>query len=381
MRSLLRMLPIALLIGIGLPACADERGDADDFDRAVAALEPAGLPAETAILSRIAFASCLDQDRPLEILDRLRAEDPDLLLMLGDNVYGDSDDPELVPLRAAYARLARSEPFRDLRAAVPILATWDDHDYGRNDAGAGFEGRAASEVLFDAFWSIDPERAAAGRPGVHDAFVFGPEGRRVQILLLDTRSFRSPLTPSDERGAPGRERYVPEPDPARTMLGEAQWDWLRARLREPAELRVLVSSIQVLADGHGWEAWRTLPLERQRLLDLLAAADGDSLILSGDRHRAGLYRKEIAEGVTLREATSSSLNRPIPGMSEEAGPQRIGPPFTGPNYGMLEVDWEAGVLRVEVRAADGEPVLAQAFPFGDRGAARWQPVRNPAAEP
>ena len=362
MRSLLSILPIAL-IAIGLPACADERGDADDFDRAVAALEPAPLPAETATLSRIAFGSCLDQDRSLSILDRLRAEDPGLLLMLGDNVYGDSDDRELVPLRAAYARLARAEPFRELRADVPILATWDDHDYGRNDAGAGFEGRAASEALFDAFWEVDPERAAARRAGVHDAFVFGPEGRRVQILLLDTRSFRSPLTATDERGAAGRERYVPEPDPARTMLGEAQWDWLRARLREPADLRVVVSSIQVLADGHGWEAWRTLPAERERLLDLIRTVEGDTLILSGDRHRAGLYRMESAGGTSLVEATSSSLNRPIPGMDEEAGPLRIGPTFTGPNYGMLEVDWDAATVRLEIRNAEGDAVLAQAFPL------------------
>jgi hypothetical protein len=104
--------------------------------------------------------------------------------------------------------------------------------------------------------------------------------------------------------------------------------------------------------------------ERDRLLELLAAADGASLILSGDRHRAGLYRMETADGVPLREATSSSLNRPIPGMAEEAGPRRIGPTFTGTNYGMVEVDWESGTVRVEVRAAaDGEPVLSQAFPL------------------
>lgn len=361
MRTLLRMLPIAL-IGFGLSAWADERADARDFDRAVAALEPAPLPSEAETLTRIAFASCLDQDRPLGILDRLRAEDPDLLLLLGDNVYGDSQDRNLVPLRAAYARLARAEPFRELRATLPILATWDDHDYGRNDAGADFEGRAASEALFETFWAVDPARASTQRAGVHDAFVFGPAGRRVQILLLDTRSFRSPLTPSDERGAPGRERYVPEPDPARTMLGAAQWDWLRARLREPADLRLLVSSIQVLADGHGWEAWRTLPRERERLLGLLATADGDSVILSGDRHRAGLYRREIG-GTALLEATSSSLNRPIPGMDEEAGPLRLGPTYTGANYGLLEVDWETGSVRLEIRAADGETVLAQALPL------------------
>ena len=37
------------------------------------------------------------------------------------------------------------------------------------------------------------------------------------------------------------------------MLGEEQWRWLGNLLREPADLRLLASSIQVVADGHGWE--------------------------------------------------------------------------------------------------------------------------------
>ena len=53
------------------------------------------------------------------------------------------------------------------------------------------------------------------------------------------------------------------------MLGAAQWAWLRAQLLQPAELRLIVSSVQVLAEGHGWEGWDNLPLERTKLLGLI----------------------------------------------------------------------------------------------------------------
>jgi alkaline phosphatase D len=105
----------------------------------------------------------------------------------------------------------------------------------------------------------------------------------VQVILLDTRFFRSPLKPTDQRNAPGRERYLPDEDPTKTMLGEAQWAWLADRLREPAEVRLIVSSVQVLAEGHGWERWGNFPRERQRLYDLIRDTGARGVVyLSGD---------------------------------------------------------------------------------------------------
>ena len=131
-------------------------------------------------------------------------------------------------------------------------------------------------------------------PGVYGAWMIGGEdGKRVQIIMLDTRFFRSELKKSDEPGAHGKERYIPDPDPSKTMLGTDQWNWLEGELEKPADLRLLVSSIQVIADGHGWEGWKTLPAERDRLYALIEETNADNLIvLSGDRHSAALYRKD-----------------------------------------------------------------------------------------
>ena len=83
-------------------------------------------------LNRIVFASCAQQNNDQFLWDRLASEQADLTLYIGDNVYGDvrSNDPALPELKAAYMRLAQSEPFARLRASAPMLTVWDDHDYG-----------------------------------------------------------------------------------------------------------------------------------------------------------------------------------------------------------------------------------------------------------
>ena len=178
----------------------------------------------------------------------------------------------MTELRTPTRRWRRSRHSQRFRARVPILATWDDHDYGGNDAGADFPIAPCRRRCSATSGGCRRAGRAAG-DGLYEAWTFGPPGRRVQVVLLDMRSFRSPLRPTDRRGAPGKERYLPDPDPAKTMLGEAQWAWLAERLREPTDLRLLVSSIQVLAEGHGWERWGNLPAERERLIRLIAETE------------------------------------------------------------------------------------------------------------
>ena len=80
-----------------------------------------------------------------------------------------------------------------------------------------------------------------------------------RLSCSTTRFFRSALKPTDDFGKPGKERYLPDDDPEKTMLGDAQWAWLWEELQKPADLRLLVSSVQVVSEGHGWEAWKMLP--------------------------------------------------------------------------------------------------------------------------
>ncbi|MEM7613367.1 MAG: alkaline phosphatase D family protein, partial [Pseudomonadota bacterium] len=315
--------------------------DQFEYDKPLAPAGPA-LPAADAVLTSIAFGSCSTAETEIPILRTIAAEDHDLFMFIGDNVYGDvdSDDATAPELREAYHQLADRAEFQALRQSLPMLATWDDHDYGQNDVGGRFAFKGFTQRLFLDFWRADDNDPRRTREGIYDAHTFGPEGRRVQIILLDTRYFRTDLTPTDDRGAAGRERYLPSADPAQSMLGEAQWAWLARQLRAPADIRLLVSSIQIHADGHGWEAWRTMPLERDRLYRLIDDSNAKGVVLlSGDRHSSGLYVRDDVTDYPVYEITSSSLNLQFRHENNEPGPHRIGQMYTPANYGVIGIDW------------------------------------------
>lgn len=325
------------------------------------------LGAET-VLTRIAIGSCMKETWPVPALRGVLASRPDLFLALGDNVYGDDPaaDPSLPILTKAYRDLATNADFLALNKSVPILATWDDHDFGGNDAGVNYSGKVRAEALFDGFW----DKAALGQdhPGIYGAQIFGPKGKRVQIIMLDSRTFRSDLMDTDRRGAKGKERYVPDEDSTKTMLGDAQWTWLAEQLKQPADLRLIVSSVQVLADGHGYEAWHTLPRERARFFRLINQTGAKGVvILSGDRHMAALYRQTGLVDYPIVELTASALNRTIRPTNDEMSSQQIGPAYALNNSGLLDIDWAAKSLRLSIRNEQGAEVQGLSVPFAQIG--------------
>jgi len=321
----------------------------------------APLPSATTALTRIAFGSCLHQVKPQPIWRGIAAAKPQLMVMMGDNVYGSTTDDTLAPLIAAYAAAAKNAEFTAARAAFPMLAIWDDHDYGRNDAGGDYAFKAAAADAFLSFWGPMPDRPADG--GLYHARTFGPAGQRVQIILLDTRSFRSPLRPKSA-AFPHWGRYEPDADPAKTMLGASQWQWLVARLQEQADLRIVVSSVQALAEGHGFERWGNLPVERERLLTTLAGRAASGLLLvSGDRHYGAIYVAP-AESRDVVEMTASAMNMASSNPAQDA---RVAPLASEliavDNFGLADIDWEQRTLSVSIRGVDGETLAERAFQF------------------
>jgi alkaline phosphatase D len=310
----------------------------------------------------------LNETKEQDIWNTIAADNPDLFLFIGDNIYGDAyrsdprwPDPAMPKMRESYNTLAAVPEFAEFRAQTPLLTTWDDHDYGANDGGAYYPFKELAERMYLDAWDVPQNDERRKRAGIHTSKIIGPEGERVQIILLDTRYFRTELQATDERGAPGKERYVPLQGTHGTMLGEAQWDWLQGELKKPADLRLLVSSIQVHADGHGWEAWRTMPAERQKLYDLINESGATGVvILSGDRHSGSIYRRDDVADYPIYEVTASSLNLPSAvwraesgDTSVEAGPNRLHPMQYEANYGLINVDWESRKAELKVVSPQG----------------------------
>ncbi len=325
------------------------------------------------VLTRIAFGSCANQEKEQPVWEAIQRYKPELFLFGGDAVYGDvrngqrvTDEREMIgSLTAAYARADQLPGMKALRSSTPHLAIWDDHDYGKNDAGGDFVQRAAAQKLFADFWQLPTDDARRTRPGIYHAQSFGREGKRVQVILLDTRSFRSSLKPTDQPNAKGRERYIPDSAPDKTMLGDAQWAWLEEQLKQPADLRLILSTVQVLADGHGWERWGNFPRERQRLLDLIGKTRASRVVLlSGDRHIGAIYRETQGTPYPLTEITSSGLTEFYSNV-DEPGSNRLGAPFGAVNFGTIDIDWWEQVVHLSLRSINGEVVRKQSVPFAE----------------
>ena len=334
---------------------------------------PWRVPAQEQRLTRIAFGSCLDQRVPARIMTAVLDARPDLFLMMGDNVYGDVSGAEMRELVQAYRQLGEASRVTELRGRVPVLATWDDHDYGANDADGSFVHKKASRRIFREFWGPAAGPDGGEEAGIYHAHVFGPPGARVQVILLDTRYFRSPFAErprADQLRDRGGGKYVPDQAQDKTMLGAAQWRWLEAELRKPADLRILVSSIQVLAESHGWERWGHLPRERQRLFDLIRTTGARGVVVvSGDRHRAAIYRRTDVGPQPLVEVTSSSLNRPFSAADPpDAG--RRQDMYGAENFGLIEIDWTARKARLSLKGLIGQDVDSIEVPLGSPTAAR-----------
>ena len=94
---------------------------------------------------------------------------------------------------------------------------------------------------------------------------------------------------------------------------------------------ILASSIQVLATEHRFEKWSNIPNERKKLLTLLENLNSRVIVVSGDRHRAGLYQYN-----EITEITASSLNRPT--YSEETDSLLLGKTYTENNFGLLSIE-------------------------------------------
>jgi alkaline phosphatase D len=319
-------------------------------------------------VTTLGFGSCARQERPQPIWDAVNAARCDAFVLCGDNIYADTTDPAV--FRAKYALLDAMPGFAELRRTTPVFATWDDHDYGLNDGGAGFPAAAVAQKEFCDFFQVPADSPLRTSPGVYDCVTLGPPGKRVQLVLLDTRSFRSPL----KKDPANPKVNIPNTDADATILGEHQWAWLERRLREPAEIRAIVSSISFASTEHGSEKWANFPQERARFLDLLRRTQARGVvIISGDRHLAELSMLKPADGAPypLYDMTTSGLNQPVAKESEyrSENPPKGPPnrfriherPYTGSNFGLLRVQWNRPQpsVRLEICGLDGEVVLFQ----------------------
>lgn len=326
-------------------------------------------PNPPAQVSKIVFGSCADQNKPCPIWDKLVEAKADLCVLLGDNIYADLENGKLKPsdpakMAACYAELAAVPAFKKLRDGTYIMAMWDDHDYGNNDAGEEWVHKDDAQKQFLDFFGVPADSPRRKQKGVYSAETFGPDGKRVQVILLDGRYFRSNIRKA-EKPIPGTtiRPYLANTAADATMLGEEQWKWLEEQLKKPADVRIIGSGIQLVSDEHPFEKWANMPNERARLYKLIHDTGANGVVvLSGDRHLGDISMDPRAIGYPLYDITSSGFNQ---GAKEYRDPEpnkfRVGGMPWGNNYGVVQIDWAAKdpLISLQLRGEDGE-VAAQA---------------------
>src|SRR5688572_21531594 len=143
------------------------------------------------LVSKIAFGSCAEETQPQPVLELVVQHKPDIFVYLGDNIYGDTYDMKI--LQSKYDTLAAKPEFQRLKKNVKLFATWDDHDYGWNDSGKWYPHKKQSKEIFLKFFDEPSNSERRKHEGIYTSYMFEGEGTKMQMILLDNRSFRNSL--------------------------------------------------------------------------------------------------------------------------------------------------------------------------------------------
>lgn len=295
--------------------------------------------------ARVAVISCMD-DHLKEIADKMwpqvSGQKPDVILMIGDNVYADhvgprwtGTTPEIIWQR--YVETRQDLPFFKIPNLIPVVATWDDHDFGHNDADRTFPyKRQSTETFFAFFAQRKPAPGFETGPGVASWWsAFG-----VHFALLDDRSFRSP-------------NKLPLAD--QTHFGVDQEKWLQTHLAAADAPVWLVDGDQFFGGYHPFESYEgSHPRSFKIQLARWRKAKVPLLFVSGDRHLSEILKVPRAVlGYPTFEITSSGIHSQlfVDAFRDNPSPHQLVGVAGQYNYSIVEVmKANARLMQVGVQA-------------------------------
>ena len=310
---------------------------------------------------KIAFGSCGHQDKSLSIFENIVSSKPDYFIFLGDNVYLDTRDTS--KMRSEYDKLKANESFQKLKSSTRILATWDDHDYGENDAGKYYPMKKESKAIFLDFFGEPKNSKRYQRDGIYSSYSIRNKFKRIQIILLDTRTFRSNLTNfqvgmSKDSLFKYDLEYIPQQNPDSTILGLEQWLWLEAELRKKADVRIICSSTQFGISYNGYESWANFPKEQEKMLALIRKTKANgAFFISGDVHYAELSKWENQFTYPIYDLTASGLTQSWHFATPNEN--RIAGPVMENHFGLLEFNLKQKKLSLQIIDRDNQVRINQ----------------------
>lgn len=203
------------------------------------------------------FVSCANESAESVWAEMIR-RGMDRVFLMGDTPYVDVIDVrQLQPAREQHRHFISTPNMARLIRSRPTVATWDDHDFGRNNANGVYidiDGNRSANALQSFREYRDHAQFGNGSEGIYHADRMGV----LDVFLLDPRYF-SQKSPSPVNPA----------HPA--CFGPDQWNWIRQALKDSR------ATFKVLAMGQIWQRKKnsenddmfTYYVERDALLDFV----------------------------------------------------------------------------------------------------------------
>ena len=293
----------------------------------------------------ISYGSCprYQQDPIQNIWQGIEKNAPDLFFWIGDNVYGDTFDPEILAECYRYQRMIPNS--RNFLASTPQLAIWDDHDYALNNHNRTNPIKEESLVVFKRYFA-NPSYGLPDTPGVFFKYHYGG----VDFFFLDVRYHRDPNTQPDS--------------PEKTHLGKGQLAWLKKELlASDTPFKVLISGGGFSCEkGPEGDSWAAFLHERNHLFDFLRDNEITGVFgLSGDTHVGEFNAIPWSEegGYDFYDLDSSPLAQRASDNWKKHTPEiRLRIPYQANNAGWVQFDMTATppTVSLNLMTEDGEPV-------------------------
>lgn len=279
---------------------------------------------------------------------------PDIWIWLGDNIYGDTEDMEV--MRSHYD-LQKSHPdYQQLLTQTEVIGIWDDHDFGANNAGKEYPAKDASKIESFKFLDVPQDHPAWNRKAAYQSYTYKNDDKSIKVILLDTRYYRDEL----KWKYPGTMRQTSLKNEDGEVLGKSQWVWLEEQLADTTvDLFLLGTGIQLIPYQHQWEKWSNFPKERNRLLKTLAKLEVPLIVISGDRHLSEVSKMDL-EGCRfpLYEFTSSSLTSPA-SKKKDLNEFRVDELIYETNFATMEIQWTGQTPKIQVTYSGKENEVYQ----------------------
>ena len=303
-----------------------------------------------------AFGSCSNQAFEEQMWDEINFNKPEVWIWGGDAVYSDTENPEY--MKEQYRIQKSNVGYQTLLEQTKIIGTWDDHDYGANDAGEEYPMKHKSKEIFLDFLDVPKNATVRNRDGVYNSYSYKYDKGSVKVILLDARFFRTKLT-SDTFG---KKRYRNNVDSTGTILGKEQWGWLENELNSSeSDFNIIVSGIQVISNLHGFEAWGNMPTERTKLLNTISTSKAKGVfILSGDRHVCEISKIKLDDmPYPIYDITSSGLTHSYTNVGKEENPYRISDLIGLKNFTLLNFNFSNHSVDIEIRGKENILLISE----------------------